>query len=102
MFLQLEFMKNLRAPILSVILMLFSVSLSWAENNPPPPTLTVRTAGVGDMDPEVDGDGDDEGTVPVIVPGEFPIDNNIIILVIGGLTLGATVIYKNHSKKASV
>jgi len=84
--------------------MLFSVSLSWAENNPPPPTLTARTAGVGDMDPEVDGDGDgdDEGTVPVIVPGEFPIDNNIIILVIGGLTLGATVIYKNHTKKASV
>lgn len=90
-------MKNLRAPILSVILILFSVSLSWAENTPPPPTLSARTA------TQTDGEMDLDDDTPVpILPGDFPIDNNIIFLVIGGLALGATVIYKNHIKKASV
>lgn len=79
--------------------MLFSVSLSWAENNPPAPTtLTARTAGDGELETSAEEDCNGLPTCPL----DFPINNNIIILVIGGLTLGATVIYKNHTKKASV
>ncbi|WP_347050969.1 hypothetical protein [Flavobacterium olei] len=87
-------MKNLRALTLAVILIFFAVSFAIAgSQNPPPPTLTA-TSTTSTLDEVRDCDP--------ICPPDFPINNNIIFLAIGGLALGATVIYKNHIKKASV
>ncbi|MBW1658183.1 hypothetical protein [Flavobacterium quisquiliarum] len=92
-------MKNLKAPFLAFALILLNISIvSAGADSPPPPDnggITARTANADD-----DGGGplDDDG-----LPGTpiLPIDQNIIILLIGGLALGATVIYRKQIKKAS-
>lgn len=47
---------------------------------------------------------DDPGTPGNRAPGDpgAPIDQGIVYLIIGGLILGASVIYRNKIKKASV
>ena len=62
---------------------------------PTPPSPTAKTAGTMSLEDD-DGPGGPGGGP------KFPIDQNIIFLVIGGLALGATVIYKSQIKKASI
>ncbi|TDX09115.1 hypothetical protein [Flavobacterium sp. S87F.05.LMB.W.Kidney.N] len=84
-------MKNLKAPFLAIALILLNVSFMVA--GPTPPSPTAKTAGAMSLD---DDDGPGSGGA------DFPIDQNILFLLIGGLALGATVIYKNQIKKASI
>jgi len=91
-------MRKLKAPFLAVIVVLFNVSLAFATPNPPAPMAkSASTASTLD-DPE-----DPDCVPPICDPGtKVPIDDHIILLAISGLLLGATVIYKNKIKKASV
>jgi len=88
-------MKNLKAPFLVIALLLNVLLMSAEISNPPPaPKSTAKimnTMAEDDCDPDL----------PSCNP-EFPIDCNIISLVIGGLVLGVTVIYRNQIKKASI
>lgn len=89
-------MKNLKAPFLVVALILFNISIVSAGSTPPPPN--ARMANV-----EGEGEGDetsDDG--PGGAGRDFPINQNIVILLISGLALGAVVIYRNQTKKASI
>lgn len=88
-------MKNLKAPFLVIALLLLNVSVAFAADNPlPKPTLAE-----GDLDPDPEDPG-----CPSDAPclENFPIDQNISFLLIGGLALGAIAIYKNQTKKASL
>ncbi|WP_289663539.1 hypothetical protein [Flavobacterium panacagri] len=88
-------MKNLKAPFLAFALILLNISIVSAYNNPPPPGASARNAGSENATDDLDDDGIGGG-------GErLPIDQNIMMLLIGGLALGATVIYRNQTKKAS-
>lgn len=94
-------MKNLKAPFLVIALLLNVLLLTAGSEHPPKPMLGTAkintTAGV-----------DDEGECEDIVvdcdnhAADIPIDQNIVFLVIGGLALGFTVIYRNNIKKASI
>ncbi|AXB55626.1 hypothetical protein [Flavobacterium fluviale] len=84
-------MKNLKAPFLAVALILFNISIVSAGSTPPPPNARMATSTDND-DLEDDNPG-----MPT-----FPIDNNMMILLISGLALGAVVIYRNQTKKASI
>lgn len=89
-------MKNLKAPFLAVTLILLNVSFMLAgSSNPPAPTAKVATT--ANTSGALDDECEDFGCNPT-----FPIDQNIVFLVIGGLALGAAVIYKNQTKKASI
>jgi len=83
-------MKNLKAPFL-VIALLLNVLLASAETAAHPPTPMAAKAMDADEDCEL-----------VNCEAEMPIDQNIVFLVITGLALGLTVIYKNQIKKASI
>jgi len=84
-------MKRLKAPFLAATVFLFSVSLTFAET-PPPPAPTAKGANTAAT-----------SACPFCPVGDpLPIDQNIVFLAISGLALGATVIYKNKIKKASV
>lgn len=72
-------MKKLQAPFLLIALVLLNVSVAFAQTDPPDP---------------------DSPGVPVN-PG-LPINENIVFLMIAGVALGITVLYKNKIKKASV
>lgn len=85
-------MKNLKAPFLVVALILFNISIVSAGSTPPPPNARMASStSTGDLD----DDGETGGA-------DFPINQNIIILLISGLALGAVVIYRNQTKKASI
>lgn len=85
-------MKKLKAPFLAVIVILFNVSLALAETPAPPePQPTGKSASTAG----VNACGFCNNT-------PLPIDENLVFLVISGLLLGGTVIYKNKIKKASV
>ncbi|MBZ4037295.1 hypothetical protein K6T82_21220 [Flavobacterium sp. 17A] len=85
-------MRKLKAPFLAVIIMLFNVTIALATPTPPKPTAK----GMGTMNV-------DEDCEPICQGGDqVPIDDHIMLLAICGLALGATVIYKNKIKKASV
>jgi len=88
-------MKNLKAPFLAVALILFNISIVSAGSTPPPPN--ARMASSAGTDDEIIVDDDDNPGLP-----DFPIDNNMMILLISGLALGAVVIYRNQTKKASI
>lgn len=83
-------MKNLKAPILAVTLILFGTLFALAGPTPPPPTAKSASAQLNSADDDC-----------VICPVDFPIDQNIVFLLIGGLILGGTVVYRNQTKKAS-
>ncbi|MET3027359.1 hypothetical protein ABXT06_11810 [Flavobacterium sp. UW10123] len=86
-------MKNLKAPFL-VIALLLNVLLVTAGTKSGPPTPNVSAKSMADCD---DPDG-----IPCNDQGDIPINQHIVFLVIGGLALGATAIYKNQIKKASI
>ncbi|AWK03286.1 hypothetical protein HYN56_03235 [Flavobacterium crocinum] len=97
-------MKNLKAPFLAFVVILLNISVASATPTPPPPgKFTARSASVQSVEGtenENDDEGDPEGEGQEGWP-DMPIDQNITILLIGGLALGAAVIYRNQTKKAS-
>ncbi|EJG01437.1 hypothetical protein [Flavobacterium sp. F52] len=88
-------MKNLKAPFLVIaLLLLLNVSVVLANNNPlPAPTQRTQS---------VNADAEDDCDGAPCNPSDFPIDQNITFLLVGGLALGAVVVYKNQIKKASI
>jgi len=91
-------MKNLKAPFLVIALFLNILLVSAETSSHPPAPVTsasvaARSSSAEDCD-DIVYDCDNQGG--------FPIDQNIIFLLIGGLALGFTVIYKNNIKKASI
>lgn len=90
-------MKNLKAPFL-VIALFLNVLLVSAETSSHPPVPGASTARSMTTTAE-------EEECPPLRPDcedAFPINQNIIFLVVGGLALGLTVVYKNPIKKASI
>ncbi|AOC95022.1 MULTISPECIES: hypothetical protein [Flavobacterium] len=82
-------MKNLKAPFLVIALLLLNVSLVVANEPLPEPGNT-------------DGMNQKSSEDCAACPEGFPIDQNVNILLVGGLALGAIMIYKNRTKKASI
>ncbi|WP_433834164.1 hypothetical protein [Flavobacterium anhuiense] len=100
-------MKNLKAPFLVIALLLLNFSFADSHQLPVPygaktvaRTSVAETEGDDGMDPEDPNDPNDCGGAPCQY--EFPIDENITFLLVGGLVLGAAVVYKNQIKKASI
>jgi hypothetical protein len=94
-------MKNLKAPFLVIALLFLNVLIAFANNNPlPKPTQGVQTQDANPGDPDPEDPNAEPCTGPC--PENFPIDQNIGFLLIGGLALGAIMIYKNQIKKASI
>ena len=81
-----KIMKRIR--IVFLLFFIILVSSVKAEVHPPSPVNANATA--------FDND------IPVPGEVEMPIDENIVFLLIAGLVLGATVVYKNKIKKASI
>lgn len=88
-----KIMKGIRIVFLLFFVVLVSISSVKAEVHPPSPQ-NARAANML-------GDGD-EGPPPPDFPNDAPIDKNIALLLIAGLVLGSTVVYKNKIKKASM
>ena len=91
-------MKNLKAPFLVIAILFLNVLLAGPKDMPVP--YGAKTASTN---------GEDDGMDPIeeCPPGypclnDFPIDQNITFLLVSGLVLGATIIYKNQIKKASI
>lgn len=90
-------MKNLKAPFLVIALFLNVLLVSAETSSHPPAPVTAESSAAKTMAAAAD--------CPPIQPDcddAFPIDQNIIYLVVGGLVLGLTVVYKNPIKKASI
>jgi len=85
-----KIMKRIRIVFLLFFVVLVSISSLKAEVHPPSPQ-NARSANMLE----------DENDVPP-TPDALPIDENIVLLLIAGLVLGATVVYKNKIKKASI
>jgi hypothetical protein len=83
-----KIMKRIRILFLLFFVVLVSISSVRAEVHPPSP-VNATSASEGEGPPNPDD---------VILP----IDENIVLLLIAGLVLGATVVYKNKIKKASI
>ena len=91
-------MKNLKAPFLVIALLLLNVSFATTKHQLPKPEARGMSDGV-------DEEGDVEDDCPNGCggqPANFPIDENIVFLLGAGLVLGATMVYKNKIKKASI
>lgn len=82
-------MKIIRTIYLATILLLVDFSYAGPQNMPPPTAkgAEVNTTNADDTPP---------------IEGGSPIDQNLVFLMIAGLTLGAVSVYKNKIKKASV
>lgn len=90
-------MKNLKAPFLVIALLLNVLLMSAGSSRPPTPTPTAKSANtMGTLD------DDDRDCEIVNCEADFPIDQNISFLLVGGIALGAIAIYKNQTKKASI
>ncbi|PIF31702.1 hypothetical protein CLU81_2207 [Flavobacterium sp. 9] len=79
-------MKVIRTILLATVLLLVDSTYADPSNMPPP-------------------SGNGSGTVqPNAAPpvGGAPIDQNLVFLMIAGLTLGTVFIYRNKIKKASM
>ncbi|RKR10614.1 hypothetical protein C8C83_2291 [Flavobacterium sp. 90] len=74
-------MKVIRTILLAAVLLLVESSYADPSNMPPPGTAQATAA------PPVGG---------------APIDQNLVFLMIAGLSLGTVFIYRNKIKKASV
>jgi len=83
-------MKNLKAPFL-VIALLLNVLLVSAETSTHPPSPMSANTTTADEDCQL-----------VNCEAEFPIDQNVNFLLVGGLALGVIMVYKNQTKKASI
>ncbi|KAF2514676.1 hypothetical protein [Flavobacterium foetidum] len=77
-------MKKIKAPLLSIALIVLNISVVIADETHPPPPQTARS------------------TTSVPVGEGTPIDENIVALLLSGIALGGWFHYKNKIKKASV
>jgi len=87
-----KIMKRIRIVFLLFFIVLVSISSVRAEVHPPSPQSASAQL----------NEGDDPDIPPTPDPAVGPIDENIVLLLIAGLVLGATVVYKNKIKKASI
>jgi hypothetical protein len=71
--------------------LIFASSFVAAAPTPPEPMTSQAVAAVACDD-----------CPPPPPPKDTPIDANIILLLVGGLTLGISVVYKNKMKKALI
>jgi len=93
-------MKNLKAPFLVIALFLNVLLMSAGSAHPPVPETSGSTAkSAKTMSASA---CEDPGSPSCNDGADFPIDQHVIFLLIGGLALGATVIYRNQIKKASI
>jgi hypothetical protein len=93
-------MKNLKAPFLVIALLLNVLLMSAGPAHPPVPETSGSTAKSANAMAVADCD---DPTLPSCNPeANMPIDQHVVFLVIGGLVLGTTVIYRNQIKKASI
>ncbi|MBO9582657.1 MAG: hypothetical protein J7574_00710 [Flavobacterium sp.] len=90
-------MKNLKAPFLVIALFLLNVLVVSAETSSHPPSPTAQNANTTTA-----ADCEDPSLPSCNPEAGFPINQNIVFLVISGLALGIAVIYKNQIKKASI
>ncbi|MFC4477982.1 hypothetical protein [Flavobacterium chungangensis] len=89
-------MKNLKAPFLVIALLLNVLLMSAGSAHPPVPETNGKSMNTTNAECE-------DPDLPSCNPeANFPIDQQIVFLLLGGLALGATVIYKNQIKKASI
>jgi hypothetical protein len=86
-------MKNLKAPFLVIALLLNVLLMSAGSEHPPLPMAKSANALKS-----TDEDCEDLNNCEA----QFPIDENVVFLLVVGVTLGLTVIYKNQIKKASI
>jgi len=87
-----KIMKEIRIVFLLFFIVLVSISSVKAEVHPPSPQ-NARAQ----MNAEDEPDGP-----PPPGPVAGPIDENIALLLIAGLILGTTIVYRNKIKKASM
>lgn len=93
-------MKNLKAPFLVIALLLNVLLMSAGPAHPPVPETSgstaksAKTMSTTDCDEIAFPDCNNEA--------DMPINQHVVFLLLGGLALGATVIYKNQIKKASI
>jgi len=87
-----KIMKGIRIVFVLFFVVLVSMSSVKAEVHPPRPDLYSAKS-------TSNADDDDLPAPPF---DEAPIDSNIVLLLIAGLVLGTTVVYKNKIKKASM
>jgi hypothetical protein len=85
-----KIMKRIRIVFLLFFVVLVSISSVKAEVHPPSPQ-NARSANML---------GDEDGPPPPDF--EMPIDTNIVFLLVAGLVLGTTVVYRHKIKKASM
>jgi len=75
-----------------------SVSVFYAKTPPSPNNVSAQKSASANGTITTLADEDDPGTLPE----DIPINQNLIYLIIGGVVLGTTVIYRNKIKKASM
>lgn len=93
-------MKNLKAPFLVIALLLNILLMSAGPAHPPVPESPGSTAKSANAMAVADCD---DPSLPGCNPNaNMPIDQHVVFLLLGGLALGATVIYKSQIKKASI
>lgn len=85
-------MKNLKAPFLVIALLLLNISFAGSHELPPPNAGTLNSDGSELSDDDIGG----------ATPPNFPVNQNISFLLLGGLAIGAVAVYKNQIKKASI
>lgn len=84
-------MKIIRTIFLATVLLLVNFSYAGPSDMPRPTAKGAETTGTAETN--------DDGTP--VVKGS-PIDQDLVFLMIAGLTLGAVFIYRNKIKKASM
>ncbi|UPZ16402.1 hypothetical protein [Flavobacterium humidisoli] len=93
-------MKNLKAPFLVIALLLNVLIMSAGSAHPPVPVTSGSTAKTANATSAADCE---DPELPSCNPeANMPIDQHVVFLLLGGLALGATVIYKSQIKKASI
>lgn len=88
-----KIMKRIRIVFLLFFIVLVSISSVKAEVHPPRPDVSSAKSSNG-VDDECDT------CIPAPPATDAPINGNIVLLLIAGLVLGTTVVYKNKIKKS--
>ncbi|WP_095928355.1 hypothetical protein [Flavobacterium sp. ACN2] len=93
-------MKNLKAPFLVIALFLNVLLMTAGPAHPPVPETSGSTAKSANAMSATACD--EPGSPSCNDQAEMPINQHAVFLLLGGLALGATVIYRNQIKKASI
>ena len=81
-------MKIIKTVFLVFFVTLIAISSVKAESGPPEPNMKSAKAAAGGPPPPD--------------PRPTPIDTHIVFLLLAGMSLGITIVYKNKIKKASM